>query len=58
MNIIQCFGKFLRDEEGATVVEYAVMLVLIVIVAIATILIIGQRVEQGFNKVAKALFTG
>ena len=47
--------NFLKEEEGATVVEYAVMLVLIVIVAIATILIIGQRVEQGFNKVAKYL---
>ena len=47
--------NFLKDEEGETVVEYAVMLVLIVVVAIATIVVVGEKVEDGFNEVAKHL---
>jgi pilus assembly protein Flp/PilA len=44
--------KFSHDEEGATATEYAVMLVLIIVVALATITILGQEVKKGFNKVA------
>ena len=47
--------RFLKDEEGATATEYAVMLVLIIVVALATIIFLGEKVEQGFNKVATAL---
>lgn len=49
-------SRFLEDEKGATVVEYAVMLVLIILVAIATITVVGDKVENGFNKVQDALF--
>ena len=58
MNVKHWISNFLREEEGATVVEYAVMLVLIILVALATITIVGNRVENGFNRVADALFTG
>ena len=53
----QWIMNFLKDEEGATVVEYAVMLVLIILVAIATITAVGNKVEQGFNQVASKLTT-
>lgn len=49
------FFRFLKDEEGATATEYAVMLVLIIVVALATIIFLGEKVEQGFNQVATAL---
>lgn len=49
------FMNFIRDEEGATATEYAVMLVLIIVVALATIIFLGEKVEEGFNKVATAL---
>ncbi|TLM69285.1 MAG: Flp family type IVb pilin [Deltaproteobacteria bacterium] len=49
------FMKLVRDDEGATATEYAVMLVLIIVVALATIIFLGQKVEEGFNKVATAL---
>lgn len=49
--------NFLKEEEGATVVEYAVMLVLIIVVAIATITIVGDKVNEGFQKVADELNT-
>jgi len=45
----------IKDEEGATATEYAVMLVLIIVVALATIIFLGEKVEEGFNKVASAL---
>jgi len=40
---------FLRDEEGATAVEYSIMIVLIILVCIATIAVLGGNVEQAFN---------
>jgi pilus assembly protein Flp/PilA len=49
------FLQLIRDEEGATATEYAVMLVLIIVVALATIIFLGKKVEEGFNKVASAL---
>lgn len=49
------FMKLIRDEEGATATEYAVMLVLIIVVALTTIIFLGEKVEEGFNKVAAAL---
>jgi len=39
----------LRDEQGATATEYAIMLVLILLVAFATIVLLGQNVEKAFN---------
>lgn len=35
--------KFLRDEDAATAVEYAVMLALILLVAISSISMFGQQ---------------
>jgi pilus assembly protein Flp/PilA len=54
-NIMKRFVGFLRDEEGATATEYAVMLVLIIVVSLATIVILGAKVENGFNQVASSL---
>lgn len=40
----------LRDEEeGATATEYAIMIVLILLIAFGTITVLGDRVEQAFN---------
>jgi pilus assembly protein Flp/PilA len=49
------FTKLFRDEEGATATEYAVMLVLIIVVCLGTIVFLGERVEEGFNAVGTAL---
>mgnify|MGYP001302916239 CR=1 FL=1 len=55
MKLKQWIINFFKDEEGATVVEYAVMLVLIILVAIATITVVGDKVENGFNRIADKL---
>ena len=47
--------KFLRDEDGATAVEYAVMLVLIIVVCIAAVTILGQKVNNRFKNVADSI---
>jgi pilus assembly protein Flp/PilA len=38
--------SFLRSEEGPTAVEYAMMLALIIIVCVAAISSLGNKVDQ------------
>ena len=47
--------KFLKNEDGPTAVEYAVMLALIVIVCLTVIRSVGTRTSTTFNNVAKSL---
>jgi pilus assembly protein Flp/PilA len=47
--------SFVRDEEGATATEYAVMLALIIVVALGAISALGTRVNQAFTDTEQAL---
>lgn len=51
-NNVCWLGRLLRDEDGATATEYAVMLVMILLVALATIVFLGDKVEDAFNEFA------
>ena len=54
------FGRvrqFLVSEDGPTAVEYAVMLALIIIVALAAIQTVGVRTSATFNNIANQLPT-
>lgn len=42
--------SLLHEDEGATATEYAVMLVLILMVAFATIIFLGKKVDEAFNR--------
>lgn len=44
--------RFLKQEDGPTAVEYAVMLALIVVVCIAAITTLGQNANKTFGNVA------
>lgn len=44
--------NLLVEDAGATATEYAVMLVLILLVAFGTIIFLGQRVDDAFNTFA------
>lgn len=55
MAIKKFFKKFIKDEEGATAVEYAVMIVLIIVVCLAVITLLGTEVRDAFNTVAQTL---
>lgn len=47
--------EFLVNEDGPTATEYAVMLALIIVVAIAAIQTLGQRVNAAFEQTEGAL---
>jgi pilus assembly protein Flp/PilA len=49
--------NFFKDEEGATMVEYALMLALIAIVCIAAVTTVGDNAESVFNQSAGNLST-
>jgi pilus assembly protein Flp/PilA len=51
MDIKKVFKKFMQEEEGATAVEYAVMIVLIVVACIAVVTILGKKVNNAFQSV-------
>ena len=44
-----------RDETGASLVEYALLLVLIAVVAIVAIGVVGQEVNSTFEEVGSSL---
>jgi pilus assembly protein Flp/PilA len=53
--MLKTFKSMIRDEEGATMVEYGLMLALIAIVCIAAVGLIGTRLSTLFNSVATTL---
>ena len=48
---------FLQDEEGATMVEYGLMVALIAVVAIATVSLLGKEVNTTFETVKDEMVT-
>lgn len=48
-------GRFARDESGPTTVEYAVMLALIVLAAVAAISSIGLKGADTYNTLTDSL---
>jgi pilus assembly protein Flp/PilA len=51
-NLTKKFVTFLKEEDGPTAVEYAVMLALIIVVCIAAITTLGSNANQTFSTVA------
>ena len=51
-------AAFLRDEDGPTAVEYAVMLALIIVVCLAAIQFIGNSANNTFSKTGSAIQSG
>ena len=53
--MLTAIRQFIRDEEGATAVEYGLMAALIAAVIITAVTAIGTNLETTFNTVATAL---
>jgi pilus assembly protein Flp/PilA len=49
---LQPLLRFVRDEDGPTAVEYAVMLALIIVVCITAITSLGSNANKTFSNVA------
>jgi pilus assembly protein Flp/PilA len=47
----QTIRRFVREESGATMVEYGVMVALIAALAIAVIKVVGSKVNNSFANV-------
>jgi pilus assembly protein Flp/PilA len=56
-NLCNSFVNFLKNEDGPTAVEYAVMLALIIVVCIGAISTLGSNVNNTFNYVATQVST-
>jgi pilus assembly protein Flp/PilA len=56
MSTFRCFvWSFLKNEDGPTAVEYAVMLALIIVVCIGAITALGSNANQTFTSVGGAV---
>ena len=47
--------KFLRDEEGVTAIEYALIASLIAIAVITTVTLVGNQLNVVFNTICNKL---
>lgn len=54
-SIINCVKSFIRDDEGATATEYAVMLALIIVISLAGISALGEKVSDVFVDIEAAM---
>ena len=52
------FSALLKNEDGPTAVEYAVMLALIIVVCIAAISTLGSNANATFTTVGNAVNAG
>jgi pilus assembly protein Flp/PilA len=49
------FSRFVRDESGATAIEYGLIAALIAVVVITAITTVGTNLSTTFNTVAGSL---
>jgi len=54
-NFLSSVTNFINEEEGASAVEYGILVAAIAAVIIIVVLIVGQQIETAFNKICKAL---
>lgn len=52
------FNRFIREEDGQTLVEYGLLVSLIALVVIAVLTTLGKKVQTVFNVANNALKTG
>ena len=52
---MQMLKKFLRDESGATAIEYGLIAALISVVIITAVTTVGGNLKTTFNSVVTAL---
>ena len=50
-SIRNAISRFVREESGATMVEYGIMVALVAAVAIAVVKVVGSKVNNGFQSV-------
>ena len=54
-NLMKKLVNFFKDEEGATAVEYAIMVALIAVVIIAAVTFLGTTISDIFSDVGATI---
>jgi pilus assembly protein Flp/PilA len=55
MGSIMVFQKFLRDESGATAIEYGLIAALIAVVIITAVTAVGTQLSSTFNTISTSV---
>jgi pilus assembly protein Flp/PilA len=55
---VQALARFVKEEDGPTAVEYAVMLALIIVVCITAITTLGSRASCSFSNTSLNIAAG
>jgi pilus assembly protein Flp/PilA len=55
MNMYARFSRLVRDESGATAIEYGLIAALIAVVILAAVKVVGTSLSTTFNTVANSL---
>lgn len=53
--LVEMIAAFKDDERGASMVEYALLVVLIAIIAIVAITLAGEEISNTFSEIASSL---
>ena len=54
-NLTTAVDRFVHDEDGAALVEYAILVALIAVVAIFFVTSLGSKVSEKFSSIAGSL---
>jgi pilus assembly protein Flp/PilA len=52
---LQLIQRFRKDEQGAALVEYGLLLGLIAVICIVAVTLLGNKVSNAFSSIAAAL---
>ena len=52
------FKRFRRDEEGAALAEYGLLVALIAVVCVVAVTALGTQISTAFSEIASALAAG
>lgn len=53
--MLELITRFIRDEEGQGLAEYALILVLIAVAVMVVLGVLGGKINAVFNEIANAL---
>jgi len=52
---MEMIKRFFKEEDGATLVEYAILVALIAVAVIATVVLLGAAIRDAFQSVVVEL---
>ena len=53
--LTRAFRNFVRQDDGAALVEYAILIALIAVICLIVVATVGNKVSQKFSEVAAKL---